>query len=586
LLNNIKTDTGNIYTLTTAINTTVSNLNLFSISALITGSPRYANEEALIEATFSGQNGSYITPDTINITIYDPNDNIWQTATKAQFTESSNHIWTYSKSISTTPTTGMYTAHMLASYQGVSASKSAQFRIATGGPYKVYLECPDSGYVGQNLVCSVILKDEGEAPTESTSTVWVDLDNNGVWNAGETQVSFSKETVPLQNVTQSVSLNVPSSYPTGLQVIRVDTSYASSSQPNSGASDSVTFSTAPAGDGGDTSGRSSGGGSITGKATEIICNSPYIRHGAECCLDANNNSICDVDEGLPAEKEPEGEDEKEEIPPLWSGFLDIKINKTYLFIGAGALIFIILLIFVLIKIFKHRNRSGKVRYLDAKLKHLKELKSRKEISKSSYATERGRLLSRINKILKGKHLVLIIGAVGLIGLFMLIPKPTMTGGAIGVGESNLGAISWWAVFAVLVILFLAGIFAVLIYILKEIKKFARGEASFTPTPQSYLDNNLNTQKTIKQANKNINTKCSTNSINGLIDKKVFTESGHYIGEVKEVILGENRIDSLKIKLDKHQGFNAKGIILNYKHVKSVGHVVVVNEEILEKLKEL
>jgi len=36
---------------------------------------------------------------------------------------------------------------MLASYQEVSASKSAQFRIATGGPYKVYLECTSSSYV-------------------------------------------------------------------------------------------------------------------------------------------------------------------------------------------------------------------------------------------------------------------------------------------------------------------------------------------------------------------------------------------------------------------------------------------------------
>ena len=259
LLNNIKTDTQNIYTLTTQINQTVSSLNLFSISALIAGSPRYANEEALIEATFTTQNGSYVTPDTINITIYDPNDNIWQTATKAQFTEGSNHIWQYSKSISATPTTGMYTTHMLASYQGVSASKSAQFRIATGGPYKVYLECPDSSYVGQNLVCSVILLDEGEVPTESTSTVWVDTNNNLAWDAGEPVTSFSKETTPQQNITQSVSVNVPSSHSTGLYVARVTTSYANSAQPDSTASDSVTFSTAPAGDGGDAGGGAGGG---------------------------------------------------------------------------------------------------------------------------------------------------------------------------------------------------------------------------------------------------------------------------------------------------------------------------------------
>jgi len=30
----------------------------------------------------------------------------------------------------------------------------------------------------------------------------------------------------------------------------------------------------------------------------VVCNKPYIIHGRECCLDSNNNSICDVDEGL------------------------------------------------------------------------------------------------------------------------------------------------------------------------------------------------------------------------------------------------------------------------------------------------
>jgi hypothetical protein len=45
----------------------------------------------------------------------------------------------------------------------------------------------------------------------------------------------------------------------------------------------------------------------------VVCNDPYIRVGIECCLDNNDNSICDVDEGLigeePAQQqeEPEGE---------------------------------------------------------------------------------------------------------------------------------------------------------------------------------------------------------------------------------------------------------------------------------------
>ncbi len=41
------------------------------------------------------------------------------------------------------------------------------------------------------------------------------------------------------------------------------------------------------------------------KITEsaIACNSPYIRFGTGCCLDQNNNSICDEDETIEEEKE-------------------------------------------------------------------------------------------------------------------------------------------------------------------------------------------------------------------------------------------------------------------------------------------
>src|SRR3989338_7448968 len=28
----------------------------------------------------------------------------------------------------------------------------------------------------------------------------------------------------------------------------------------------------------------------------IVCNPPYIRHASDCCLDNNNNAICDDDE--------------------------------------------------------------------------------------------------------------------------------------------------------------------------------------------------------------------------------------------------------------------------------------------------
>ena len=69
-------------------------------------------------------------------------------------------------------------------------------------------------------------------------------------------------------------------------------------------------------------------------------------------------------------------------------------------------------------------------------------------------------------------------------------------------------------------------------------------------------------------------------------KRVFTDSGYQIGEVKEVILGENKIDSLKIKLDLSQGFNVTSVIIKYNNVREIGHVIVINKEILEKIKLL
>jgi hypothetical protein len=231
-------------------------LHDFSIDSLVAGSPRYPNEEALVEATFTNENGTAVDPDAINLTIYTSNGNVWTTATKQNFSKDAYNIWSYAKDIESNPTTGMYSISMLASYNGMTSSKTVQFRIATGGPYKVYLECPTSSYVGRDLICNVILKDEGEAATESISTVWVDENNNGIIDSGEPQAAFSKRTVPFQNVTQPVAINIPSTQINGLYNVRISTSYVNSAQPNSEASDSVLFATPPAdtGTGGTTGG--------------------------------------------------------------------------------------------------------------------------------------------------------------------------------------------------------------------------------------------------------------------------------------------------------------------------------------------
>jgi len=279
--------------------------------------------------------------------------------------------------------------------------------------------------------------------------------------------------------------------------------------------------------------------------------------------------------------------EGKSTPPKKKEFFNIQLSKSYLIIGAVILAFLILFVLILIVIIKRKKKNRKVAIVESKLQHLKELKAKGKISERNYHTESENLLNRINKILGGKSLIFILGTIGLIGLFVTLPKQTMTGGVIGGGDSNFGTTGGFEIFAVLVVLSLIGIFLVLVYILREIKNFTKGKASFYSFHKNpELNNVQNEEKVIKQVDKKINTKPLESRISKIINKKVFTDSGDYIGEIKEVLLGKNRIDSLGVKLDKNQAFNVKGIIVKYSWVKNVGHVVIINSKVLERINSL
>ena len=86
----------------------------------------------------------------------------------------------------------------------------------------------------------------------------------------------------------------------------------------------------------------------------------------------------------------------------------------------------------------------------------------------------------------------------------------------------------------------------------------------------------------KRARKCFKKKSSENSLKVLINKKVYTVEGDYLGKVKDIILDRNKIDSLKIKLNKRK-VKAKGVIINYRDVKNVGQIVIVDDGVLGNL---
>ncbi len=706
----------------------------FEISSLVSASPKYPNENAIVEATFSNRNGSVI-PDTINLTILKPNYlTVWYTANKNDFTNH-NGVWSWVQTIESIPTTGTYYVQMTATYNGTSYSKTTQFRIATGGPYKVYLDCPSTGNVGQDLACTVLIQDEGEGATESTTTVWIDTNNNGVLDGSEPQASFSKRTTPLQNVSQAVSLNIPSSHAAGYFVVRASTEYLNSAQPDSTASDSVTLQTNGSGEdtGSGTGGSSGGGGGgssktlfdvdftkkssatftvgqgisktftfdgftghsiivdsvrsetvtfvikpglsnftisigetkeidinkdglndlkvilngitngiaeytlekidegvarITGKTIirpknlmdilvrvsedyriiypnknpKVLVEITFLNLGTEEIKDAGftycvykNNVL--IDEctqetvavqtkiqlikkiNLPSNLEAgiysikvkanyknettESQDvfevkTNETSPSLYQLLSNFSLNKSYVIIGIVSVVSLLLFIIIVRMIFKRKKKHQKIdtmeyqnqkmAHIEFKLKHLKELKAKREIRPVVYFAERERLLQKMRNIFKSRVMSLILLGTGLSALTRILTlNEHITGYVTEVSaQNNLTLIGYF--------ILLIGAFGLLMFLhRKKIKE------------------------RIEKTKEKIGKKYPENSVNGLLHKKVYSESGHYIGKIKEVILGENKIDGLKITVDKKHKFKAEGILLKWNQVISCKEIVIIKQ---------
>ena len=78
-----------------------------------------------------------------------------------------------------------------------------------------------------------------------------------------------------------------------------------------------------------------------------------------------------------------------------------------------------------------------------------------------------------------------------------------------------------------------------------------------------------------------------NSITGLIGKKVYTGKGKKIGIVEDIILGDSKIDGLKVKVteNKHKKENLKGFIVKLKDIVSFGDIILIDKKVLEEFRK-
>ncbi len=89
----------------------------------------------------------------------------------------------------------------------------------------------------------------------------------------------------------------------------------------------------------------------------------------------------------------------------------------------------------------------------------------------------------------------------------------------------------------------------------------------------------------------------TKKISEVIGKRVYTDSGDFFGEVEEVNLVENKIDSWRIRVAGEMiSFlgGAQGVVIPHQFVKAIGDICIVSkanlpaqeEQIIEETEEI
>ena len=69
-------------------------------------------------------------------------------------------------------------------------------------------------------------------------------------------------------------------------------------------------------------------------------------------------------------------------------------------------------------------------------------------------------------------------------------------------------------------------------------------------------------------------------INEVMGKKVYTDAGDFFGEIEEVNLLNNKVDSWRIRIGGKLGnvfSGARGVIIPHNFIKSVGDVFIINK---------
>jgi hypothetical protein len=126
-------------------------------------------------------NGQPVDPNQLNLTVYDPADNIYFSVQLSSFTKKDTGYYTYQYAMPGNTPTGMFMGVINASKGTLKTQKLKAFRVAQGGPYDVRLRLLDNEVPkGDYLDFELILENMGESGQDVDVTYWVS-DGSQTW---------------------------------------------------------------------------------------------------------------------------------------------------------------------------------------------------------------------------------------------------------------------------------------------------------------------------------------------------------------------------------------------------------------------
>jgi uncharacterized membrane protein len=220
-------------------------------------------------------NGQPTDPDQLNLTVYDPADNVYFAVQLSSFTKRGTGYYTYQYFLAGAGP-GMYMGVLNVSKGTLKTNKLKAFRVAQGGPYDVRLRLLDNEVPkGDFLDFEIIIENMGEAGQDVDIDYWVSDGTQTWYRASEATYTPPVHTPPQTNITILRSAYIFSNQNTGLHTLSVMVNYSYMNPPIiKNATFMVTEAGAqppqPPGGGGPGEGGEGGGGGGGGADIKII----------------------------------------------------------------------------------------------------------------------------------------------------------------------------------------------------------------------------------------------------------------------------------------------------------------------------